>query len=99
VPAVITAVPGPGAGSRAARGGAGPADPDLSDPLADVTLTPRARAGMRWRGLGRSGTGGVPENRHAAGRIRGGLHGREADEAGGVLGRNGIAGAFGAMRR
>jgi len=97
VPAVITAVPGPGAGSR---GAAGPAVPDLSlpDPSVDVTLTPRARAAMRWRGLCRSRTGGFPENRHAAGRIRGGFHGREADEAGGVLGRNGIAGAFGAMR-
>jgi len=38
--------------------------------------------------------GGFPENRRAGGRIRGGFHGRKADEAGGVLGRNGIVGAF-----
>jgi len=38
--------------------------------------------------------GGFPENRRAGGRIRGGFHEREAEEAGGALGRNGIAGAF-----
>jgi len=43
--------------------------------------------------------GGFSRGSRAGSRIRGGFHDRRADEAGGVLGRNGIAGAFGATRR
>ena len=85
------------ANSRAVRGGAEITVADLSDPLADVTLTPRARAAMRWRGLPVIG-GGFSEERRRDDYIRGEFYGRRAGEAGGVFERNGIVGAFGAER-
>ena len=85
------------ANNRAVRGGAELAIPDLSDPLVDVTLTPRARAAMRWRGLPVR-DGGFSQRRRPNDYIRGEFYGRRAGEAGGVFERNGIVGAFGAER-
>ncbi|MCY4242174.1 MAG: hypothetical protein OXD36_10585 [Rhodobacter sp.] len=85
------------ANNRSVRGGAELAIPDLSDPLVDVTLTPRARAAMRWRGLPVR-DGGFSEELRRDDYIRGEFYGRRAGEAGGVFERNGIVGAFGAER-
>ena len=86
------------ANNRAVRGGAELAIPDLSDPLVDVTLTPAARAAMRWRGLPVR-DGGFSRKSRADDYIRGEFYGRDAGEAGGVFERNGIVGAFGAKRQ
>jgi len=52
---------------------------------------------MRWRGLPVT-DGGFSEKRRADDYIRGGFHGRRAEEAGGVFERNGIVGAGGVKR-
>ena len=85
------------ANSRAVRGAAEITVADLSDPLADVTLTPRARAAMRWNGLPVIG-GKFSEELRRDDYIRGEFYGRSAGEAGGVFERNGVVGAFGAER-
>ena len=85
------------ANSRAVRGAAEITVADLSDPLADVTLTPRARAAMRRESLPVTG-GEFSERLRPDDCIRGGFYGREAEEAGGVFERGGIVGAFGAER-
>jgi len=83
--------------NRAVRGGAEITVANFTDPLADVTLTPRARAAMRWRGLPIA-DGGFSGSRGPEDYIRGEFYGRDAGEAGGVFERNGVVGAFGAER-
>ena len=85
------------ADNRGVRGGAEITVADLSDPLADVTLTPRARAAMRWQGLPVIG-GKFSEELRRDDYIRGEFYGRSAGEAGGVFERSGVVGAFGAER-
>ena len=81
--------------SRVVRGGAEITVASLTDPLADVTLTPRARAAMRWNGLPIA-DGGFSGSRGPEDYVRDGFYRRNAEEAGGVFEREGIVGAFGA---
>jgi len=83
--------------SRAVRGGAEIRVADLSDPLADVALTPRALDPRRWERLPIVG-GEFSERLRPDDCIGGGFHGRDAGEAGGVFERGGVVCAFGAER-
>ena len=85
------------ANNREVRGGAEITVTDFTNPAADVTLTPSARAAMYWNGLPISG-GRFSQRRFANDYIRGEFYGRSAGEAGGVFERDGVVGAFGAKR-
>ena len=61
---------------RVVRGGAEITVADLTDPLADVTLTPRARAAMRWNGPPIA-DGGFSGSRGPGNYVRGGFYGRK----------------------
>ena len=87
----------PSIGSATWRGGAEITVAGFTDPLADVTLTPRALDPRRWEHLPITG-GEFSERLRPDDCIRGGFYGRDAQEAGGVFERGGIVGAFGAER-
>jgi len=84
--------------NRAVRGGAELSITNLSNPFIDVTLTPEARAVMRWENLLVRNNAFLQQNRLFNDYIRGEFYGSRAEEIGGVFERNNIVGAFGAKR-
>ncbi len=70
---------------------------DFSNPLVDVTLTPRGRPDMQWNDL-RVVNGRFLQKSRSDDYIKGEFYGQRVQEAGGVFERRGVVGAFGAQR-
>lgn len=90
----------PGVRGQATSGVAGPgrADAEVAEATSRLAVSARTAVGEPWPGVARPGSaggaasgGGVPCNRFAAGRVRGGSFALESPIGGGVHGRGSIA--------